>query len=88
VKIVHNPEACYGCRTCELMCAFHHTGEFSPGGGSIRVFKDYDNGAIFWEVDVTCDFCSNERQPLCVKYCSYKALTLCRREEDLEPGAG
>jgi Fe-S-cluster-containing hydrogenase component 2 len=74
MKIIRDTEACYGCRTCELVCSFHHKGVFSLGGGSITVKRDNNTGEIKWTIDSTCDSCDGEDQPLCVKYCVYGAL--------------
>ena len=80
MKIRRSPEKCYGCRSCELACSFHHLGVFSPGGGSIRAFKNQETGEIHWERDATCDLCRGEERPWCVRFCSYEALDV-RNEE-------
>ena len=74
MRIVVNPKACYGCRACEIVCAYHHRGVFAPEGGSIRVHKDNRTGEIRLSIDSTCDFCREKDHPLCVQYCSYRAL--------------
>lgn len=68
--------ACYGCRACQLICSFHHTGEFNPDKGSIKVTRNYVDGTITWSLDSTCDGCVNEKAPLCIKYCAYNAIEL------------
>ena len=73
-KIVWNDKVCYGCRTCEIACSFHHKGVFSPELSSIRVSNNYQTSEIQLSVDSTCDLCEVEDQPLCVTYCLYKAL--------------
>jgi len=73
-KVLRNAEACYGCRTCELACSFHHKRVFSPELSSITVSRNNQNGEIGWSIGSTCDFCQGEAKPLCVKYCSYGAL--------------
>jgi Fe-S-cluster-containing hydrogenase component 2 len=73
-NLVWNSKRCYGCRTCELACSFHHKGVFSPELSSIRVSKANQTGKITWRRDLTCDTCEREEMPLCVKYCSYGAL--------------
>lgn len=75
-KLSRNHRACYGCRACELMCSFHKLGAFSPAGGAINVRKDNSTGRIEWTMNSTCDLCEGEDGPLCVKYCSYGALSL------------
>jgi len=74
LKIVIDTKACYGCRTCELACSFHHKGVFSPSLSSIRVSRNNQTAEIKWFIDSTCDFCNEETEPLCVKYCAYGAL--------------
>ena len=76
MRVVVNPKACYGCRACELVCAYHHRDAFGPGGGSIKVDKDNRTGKIRLSVDPSCNLCEGRGQPLCVQYCSYKALTV------------
>jgi Fe-S-cluster-containing hydrogenase component 2 len=80
LKIISNPDRCYGCRTCELACSFHHTGLFSPESSSITVRKSNQTGTIKWRLDSSCDSCAGEEEPLCVKYCSYKALETVRQQ--------
>ena len=74
LKIVRDAEACYGCRTCELVCSFHYERVFSPELSSIKVSRNNRDGEIKWSIDSTCDSCRGEAQPLCVKYCAYGAL--------------
>ena len=73
-KIVWDPERCYGCRTCELACSFHHQGVFGSKLSSIRVGRPNQTGRIKWHRDFSCDSCGAEETPLCVKYCFYGAL--------------
>jgi len=68
---------CAGCRTCELACSFHHTGEFNPEVSSIKITdKDDESGFIinlFEQSDgyaIPCDGCEDLELPLCVQYCS------------------
>ncbi len=79
MKVLRNSERCYGCRACELICSYHHLKVFSPGGGSIRVDKDNATGKIAWSIQSTCDSCTGEQVPLCVRYCSYEALSIQER---------
>lgn len=74
MKIVRDTEACYGCRTCELVCSFHHKKVFSPELSSIRVSMNNRTGVINWSIDSSCDSCKGESRPLCVGYCIYGAL--------------
>jgi anaerobic carbon-monoxide dehydrogenase iron sulfur subunit len=73
-KINNELTRCYGCRTCELACSFHHEGVFAPERASIKVTKCNRTGVISWQLAASCDGCANEDQPLCVKYCAYGAL--------------
>ena len=80
LKIVGDTEACYGCRTCELVCSFHHGGVFSPELSSIRVSRNNRTGEVGLFIDSTCDFCKGEAQPLCLEYCLYGALKKVKRK--------
>jgi len=73
-RVTQIPERCYACRTCQIICSFHHTGSFWPEKSSIQVRRDPQRGLIYWNIDSTCDKCQNEKQPQCVKYCTYQAL--------------
>lgn len=74
LKIVTDSEVCYGCRTCELICSYHHAGVFSPELSSIRVSRNNLSGEIECSINSTCDSCEGESQPLCLEYCLYGAL--------------
>ena len=74
MKIIRDTEACHGCRTCELVCSFHHGRVFSPELSSIRVSRNNRTARIGWFIDSTCDSCKGEEKPLCVEYCAYGAL--------------
>jgi formate hydrogenlyase subunit 6/NADH:ubiquinone oxidoreductase subunit I len=71
MKIILEQDKCYACRTCELICSFHHTRAFWPEQSSIHVFRNYQNGNIYWNIDSTCDNCKK-----CVEYCTYGALKI------------
>jgi len=75
-RIFIDMEACYGCRTCELACSYHHAKVFSPELSSIKVQRDNRTGKITWSIDSTCDFCEGEEEPLCVKFCFYGGIKL------------
>lgn len=83
-KIVIHSDRCTGCRSCEMACSFHHTKKFSPSFSSIEVYRNEENGIfklrIYTTKDtkerVACDLCKNEEEPLCIKYCTTKALEL------------
>jgi Fe-S-cluster-containing hydrogenase component 2 len=74
--------SCGGCRTCEMVCSFHHTGEYAPSLSSIKILEK-ENGAGFLVLlletggteGLACDGCRGLDQPLCLK--------VCREEDDL-----
>ena len=74
MEIVRNSDLCSGCRTCQLVCSFHHTGSFWPDRSSIKVSRNPQNGVLQWCIDSTCDGCKDEEEALCVKYCAYQAI--------------
>jgi len=74
MRLCREPNDCYGCRSCELVCSYHHRRVFSPGGGAIQVRKDNETGQILWVRDSRCDLCLGEEGPLCVRFCGYGAL--------------
>jgi Fe-S-cluster-containing dehydrogenase component len=55
MAIVIDMDACYGCRTCQLACGSHHTGEFDPDKSSIRVNRDYRTGVVTLAIDPAYD---------------------------------
>ena len=67
---------CGGCRTCEVACSYHHTGEFAPSISSIKIL-DKEDGAGYYvlflenneERERGCDGCVNLDVPLCVEFC-------------------
>ena len=76
-SIAHDPSRCYGCRTCELACSWHTHRVFSPALSKIQVSRDNRTGTSVWSIDDSgCDLCRTEAEPLCVRYCSYEALTV------------
>jgi Fe-S-cluster-containing hydrogenase component 2 len=84
--------SCGGCRTCELACSFHHTGEFIPTASSLKVLEKKEGpgyDVILKEEaeggSYACDGCEGLEIPLCIEYCRemddlYKIL------EDFEAG--
>ena len=74
MRIKRDAAKCYGCRTCELVCSFHHRRVFSPELSSISVHRNNRNGKIIWSVDSSCDSCKSEADPFCVEFCTYEAL--------------
>ena len=74
--MVFDMPSCGGCCTCELACAFHHTGEFSTSGSSLRILdKEGEEGCrveLIAEGDdrkTACDGCEGLDVPLCMEYC-------------------
>ncbi len=68
--------SCGGCRTCEIACSFHHTGEFRPSASSIRIMTKPDGYGfriVLLEKDdgesKACNFCTDLAVPMCVDYC-------------------
>ena len=68
--------SCGGCRTCEIACSFHHTGEFIPAVSSLKVVEKEDGPGYFvvlleesGEAGHACDGCAGLDVPLCVEYC-------------------
>jgi len=80
MEIMIDIDLCYGCKTCQLVCSFHHTGTFWPDRSSISVFRNPQNGIVKWSIDSTCDGCKGENEPLCVKYCVYKAIRIVKKD--------
>jgi Fe-S-cluster-containing hydrogenase component 2 len=77
--MVFDMPACGACRTCEIACSFHHTGEFKPSISSIRILSKEDglgNRVMIIEENdgqnKACDGCDGLEVPLCVEYCEEK----------------
>ena len=74
--------SCGGCRTCEMACSFHHTGEYNPSVSSIKI-QEKESGAGYFVLLIeksgpegfACDQCRGLARPLCIK--------VCREENDL-----
>ena len=69
-------DLCTGCRSCEIMCTYHHSGGMGTGASSISISRSNHTAEIGWRVDSTCDLCAHELQPLCVKYCQLGAVRI------------
>jgi len=80
MKIIRDSNLCYGCKTCQLVCSFHHTKAFWPEKSSITVLRNPQNGNIKWRINATCDKCLGEVMPLCIKYCVYGALQISNKK--------
>ena len=67
------PKKCTGCRRCQLICSFLHTGNFNPEKAYLTIVEnDYGVTDITFTND--CVKCN-----ICVQYCAYGALKF--REE-------
>lgn len=67
---------CGGCRTCELACAFKHTGAFTHAASSLLIVDRPDQkGHQIVLLDKpdglrpACDGCQELGEPLCVQFC-------------------
>ena len=74
--VIFDMPSCGGCRTCELACSFHHTGEFSPEHSSLRITdkqsqEGYQVQLAFLghRACMACDGCQGLDVPLCVEHC-------------------
>ena len=79
--MVFDMPACGACRTCEIACSFHHTGEFKPSISSIKILSKEDgfgNRVMIIEEDdgqnKACDGCEGLEVPLCVEYCDEREI--------------
>ncbi len=72
--MIRDMSQCGACRTCEMACSFHHTGEFSPARSAIRIVEKKD-GAGYQVLLVEdgsvapCDGCAGRTAYLCMDYC-------------------
>ncbi|HCJ09755.1 MAG TPA: 4Fe-4S ferredoxin [Clostridiales bacterium] len=67
--VVADPELCYGCRTCEMVCSLHLTGAFRPGASGIHRHTLVDDLGF---TAVSCLHCAD---PLCLRACPVGAIT-------------
>jgi anaerobic carbon-monoxide dehydrogenase iron sulfur subunit len=51
-------EACAGCKTCELVCSYKHTGRFSPSLSRITVIKEDRLGLDYPVMCHQCNICT------------------------------
>lgn len=68
--------SCGGCRTCEMACSYHHTGEFMPSVSSLIVVEKEDGKGCMIELlerkvgeRFACDGCEGLDDPLCIEWC-------------------
>lgn len=78
----HDMPSCGGCRTCEMACSFHHTGEYTPSVSSIKILEKESGAGYFVLITeksgpegFACDLCAGLARPLCIQ--------VCREENDL-----
>lgn len=74
MRIIFDTDRCYGCKTCQLVCSWHHEKAFWPEKSSIRQYRNSLNGYHCWSIDSSCDGCQGEEEPQCLKYCVYGAI--------------
>jgi Fe-S-cluster-containing hydrogenase component 2 len=64
-----SPEACTGCRVCELVCSIHHEkSEINPKRSRIRIIDMPERGVM---IPMTCRLCSPAP---CIAACPVDAL--------------
>ncbi len=70
---------CGACRTCEIACSYHHTGEFVPSLSSIKIHEKKSCGGFTVELleeegsqGKACDGCADQKEPLCMEVCKEK----------------
>src|SRR5512136_2388369 len=74
--IVKDLNQCNGCRICEMICSFAHTGQFQPSKSMIRIHKIEVKGLDMPVIDQSCDLCKDEKSPQCVRYCPTMVLEI------------
>lgn len=72
---------CIDCRSCELVCSFHHSESFCPAVASVSICRDFSTGVVVRRVyredrdgHLACDGCQGEPERLCEKVCSVDAV--------------
>ena len=98
--MIYEMLTCGACRTCEIACSYHHTGEFVPSLSSIKIYeKESGEGYIVELLEEDhdrgkgCDGCVNLKEPLCMEVCKDKESlekmiheVLQRRKSERLPG--
>ena len=69
-------DKCTACRSCELMCSYHHTGVFSTEASSIIITRNDNEEASGYYFLSTCNLCFDLDIPMCVESCYTHALCL------------
>lgn len=78
--MIFDMPTCGACRTCEIACSYHHTGEFKPSASSIKILdkKDQTLGHLVLLIEysdgrnIPCDGCKDLEEPLCMEVCQEK----------------
>jgi len=70
-KFVIRPELCIGCRSCELACAYKHTGMVDLSSAAISVYQFKETSVIIPMLCMQCD------EPECLKACKNQAISKC-----------
>lgn len=72
-------QSCGACRTCEIVCSYHHTGEFNPSLSSIKIHEKQSGEGYIVELleqesafGKACDGCEDEEEPRCMEACREK----------------
>ena len=68
--IATKKDYCVGCRNCELMCSYSHTGSFNPSRSRIRISSD---AALGLDKPIVCRQCRNTP---CKEACPNEAFKL------------
>ena len=55
-RIQIDAEKCSGCRFCEMVCSFQHSGKFSPSLSRVTVIKEDKHG---FDYPVICHHCNH-----------------------------
>ena len=72
-RLVIRPEACRGCRSCQLACSFTRHGEYSPSRSCIELERDLGTEKTSPLVRMLCcDLCGGA--PACADACAYGAI--------------
>lgn len=71
--IVCNPEKCVGCQICELACSARKEKSFNPQFSRIHAVRLNTLVEPIANVALTCMLC---KDPVCVKVCAPKALSI------------
>ena len=68
--------SCGGCSTCEMVCSFHHTGEYRPILSSIKILDSEEKAGFHVMLikedgpgGLACDGCLGLDEPMCLQYC-------------------